>query len=502
MVAFMESNSIEIIAAFVLYLGLMMGIGLLYYCRTSTASDYLLGNRGLHRFVAAISAEASDMSGWLLIGLPGLAYLAGMQAGWVALGLVLGTWANWKYVAPRLRIYTERAGDAITLPDFFKNRFSDRSHLLGGVCAVFILLFFLIYTSAQFVAGGKLFTTVFGIDYVTALLISSLIVVAYTFIGGFRAVCITDTVQGILMFLAILIVPLAALAALGGPLPVIDTLRGFDPSFLNPFTNPDGTPLTLIAIVSLIAWGLGYFGQPHILVRFMAIRDPAEIKQARSIAMVWVIISLAAAIAIGIVGKAFVAAPLTGPDAETIFMVMTGDLFFSFLAGVILCGILAAIMSTASSILLVCASAVSKDLYHSFVRPASSDRELVWVSRVSVLIVAAAAILLGLNPDSFVFLIVAYAWAGFGAAFGPALLMALFWKRTTLQGVLAGILIGGITVIVWKQLLATPFGLYEIVPGFILSLATVWIVSLMTPAPDAATGEVFEQVKEATEKIA
>jgi sodium/proline symporter len=493
-----NTEAAGILAAFVIYLAAMVAIGLFYWRKTTTVSQFILGNRELGRFVAALSAEASDMSGWLLIGLPGLAYASGMQAGWVAIGLTAGTYLNWKYIAPRIRIYSSLAGNSLTLPEFFRNRFSDKSNLMGAVCAACILFFFVIYTSAQFVAGGKLFSTVFGMDYSTALLIGTLIIVAYTFTGGFKAVCITDTIQGILMFFALLIVPVTALFVLGGP---AASGNGMLASFnlLHLFTNPDGSTLPLLAIVSFTAWGLGYFGQPHILVRFMAIRKPEEIRDARRIAMVWVIISLSAAIAVGIIGRAFLSQPLEGPAAETIFMVMTMDMFTAFLAGLILCGILAAIMSTASSILLVTASALSQDVYFPFLRPRAEDRELLWVSRISVLLIAGFALLLGLSPESRVFSIVAYAWAGFGAAFGPALIASLFWKRTTREGVLAGIITGGLTVILWKW--AGIPEIYEIIPGFLLALSAIWIVSRATPAPDPSVMAMFEAAEDETKKI-
>jgi len=489
----MVGNGLEILAAFIVYLGIMVTIGFLYYKKTNSVSDYILGGRGLNRYVTALSAEASDMSGWLLIGLPGLAYLSGMSAIWVALGLIIGTLLNWKFIAKRLRIYTKNANDSLTLPDFFKNRFGDKSDIIGGISAVFILIFFLIYTSAQFVAGGKLFNTVFGIDYTTALLLGSLIVVVYTFTGGFKAVCLTDFIQGCLMFFALLIVPIMALAIIGGPGNVVTGIEQINPALLNPFLDTEGNPLTIIAIVSMLAWGLGYFGQPHILVRFMAIKKPGEINEATVVAMVWVVISLLSAVAIGIIGRVFLSTPLVGADSETVFMVMTGEVFFSFLAGIIFCGILAAIMSTASSQLLVSASAVSQDLYKTYLKADASDRQLIWISRFSVLFVAILAILLAIDPNSFVFNIVSYAWAGFGAAFGPIVIMALFWKRTNLQGALAGIIVGGLTVLIWKQF--EFFGLYEIVPGFVLSLIAIYIVSLKTAPPDEELVKVFEETE-------
>ncbi|ADN35905.1 sodium/proline symporter [Methanolacinia petrolearia DSM 11571] len=489
----MVGNELEILAAFVVYLGVMVTIGFLYYKKTNSVSDYILGGRGLNKFVTALSAEASDMSGWLLIGVPGLAYLSGMSVIWIAIGLIIGTFLNWKFIAKRLRVYTKNANDSLTLPDFFKNRFGDNSDIIGAISAIFILIFFLIYTSAQFVASGKLFNTVFGVDYTTALLIGSLIVVLYTFTGGFKAVCLTDFIQGCLMFFALLIVPIMALAILGGPGNAIAEIEQINPSLLNPFLNPDGSPLTIIAVVSMLAWGLGYFGQPHILVRFMAIKNPGEIKEARAVAMVWVIISLFAAVAIGVIGRVFLPQTLAGAESETVFMVMTGEVFFSFLAGIIFCGILAAIMSTASSQLLVSASAVSQDLYKTYLKSDATDRQLIWISRFSVLAVAICAIVIAVNPDSFVFNIVSYAWAGFGAAFGPIVIMALFWKRTTLQGALAGIIVGGLTVLIWMQF--EFFGLYEIVPGFIFSMIAIYVVSIRTAPPDDSIVKVFEETE-------
>ena len=489
----MVGNELEILAAFVVYLGIMVTIGFLYYKKTNSVSDYILGGRGLNKFVTALSAEASDMSGWLLIGVPGLAYLSGMSVIWIAIGLIIGTFLNWKFIAKRLRVYTKNANDSLTLPDFFKNRFGDNSDIIGAISAIFILIFFLIYTSAQFVASGKLFNTVFGVDYTTALLIGSFIVVLYTFTGGFKAVCLTDFIQGCLMFFALLIVPIMALAILGGPENAISGIEQINPALLNPFLNPDGSPLTIIAVVSMLAWGLGYFGQPHILVRFMAIKNPGEIKDARTVAMVWVIISLFAAVAIGVIGRVFLPQTLVGSESETVFMVMTGEVFFSFLAGIIFCGILAAIMSTASSQLLVSASAVSQDLYKTYLKSDATDRQLIWISRFSVLAVAICAILIAVNPDSFVFNIVSYAWAGFGATFGPIVIMALFWKRTTLQGALAGIIVGGLTVLIWMQF--EFFGLYEIVPGFIFSMIAIYVVSIRTPPPDKAIVKVFEETE-------
>jgi sodium/proline symporter len=489
----MAGDNIGIIIAFFLYIGVMITIGIIYYRKTNNVSDYILGGRGLNSWVTSMSAEASDMSGWLLLGLPGYAYLAGIQASWIAIGLAIGTYLNWKITAKRLRIYTHVASDSLTLPDFLQNRFHEKSKLIGLVMSIFILIFFLIYTSAQFVAGGKLFSTVFGLDYTLSMFIGAFIVVSYTFMGGFMAVCWTDFIQGILMFFAILLVPITALFVLGGPGETISAITSLNPELLNPFSNPDGSPVTFIAIVSLMAWGLGYFGQPHILVRFMAIKSSENLAKSRHIAMVWVILSLSAAVAIGLIGRVFLTKELDGAASETVFMVMTDQLFFSFLAGIVLSGILAAIMSTASSQLLVTATAVSQDIYKSLLRKNAGEKEQVWASRFAVLLVAAVAFFLGLNPENKVLDLVAYAWAGFGATFGPTLLFALFWRRMNRHGALAGIVAGGVTVLLWKN-----FGwidLYEIVPGFIISCLAIYIVSIMTAPPSEAVVAEFDKAK-------
>lgn len=481
-----------IIIAFVIYLGAMMSIGIYYWRKEQNMSDYILGGRKLGAWVTSMSAEASDMSGWMLMGLPGYAYVAGLGAGWIALGLIIGTWANWRFIAARLRKYTEIANNSLTMPDYFQNRFRDHSQVLRIISAVFILIFFLIYTSSGFVAGGKLFHTVFGIPYTWAMILGASVVVFYTFLGGFMAVCWTDFVQGVMMFFAILAVPITASFMMGGPIATGAALSTLSPEMFNPFTTPDGKPLSLIAIISLLAWGLGYFGQPHILVRFMAIRASSEIKQATNIAMTWVILSLSAAVLVGMVGRVYLQQPLEGSAVETVFMVMTHDLYSSFFAGIILSAVLAAIMSTASSQLLVTASAVSQDFYKALIHKTASEKELVWVSRLTVVGVSIIAVLIGLDPNNFVLDMVAYAWAGFGAAFGPTLILSLFWKRMTRNGALAGIIVGGITVLVWKQLAL--FGLYEIVPGFIFSCLAIYVVSLLDTPPAKEITDEFEAV--------
>lgn len=489
----MTGYSTGVLAAFILYLIGMMLIGVIYYRKTHSMSQYILGGRQLGAWVTSMSAEASDMSGWMLMGLPGFAYSSGLQAGWIALGLILGTWANWVFVAKRLRKYTQIANDSLTLPDYFQNRFRDTSQTLRIVSAIFILIFFLIYTSSGFVAGGKLFHTVFGIPYAWAMVVGAFVIVFYTFLGGFMAVCWTDFVQGVMMFFAILVVPIAAMMLIGGPAATYNALHTLNSELFNPFTNPDGKPLSIVAIVSLLAWGLGYFGQPHILVRFMAIRSSAEIKHATRIAMTWVVLSLAAAVLVGMVGRVYLKQPLTtGADVETVFLVMANDLFSSFFAGLVLSAVLAAIMSTASSQLLVTASAFSQDFYKALIRPTASEHELVWVSRLTVVAVTVLGVLLGLDPNNFILDLVAYAWAGFGAAFGPMILMSLFWKRMTRNGALAGIIVGGLTVLIWKQF--AWLGLYEIVPGFAFSLLAIYIVSLLDDPPAQEIMDEFEKV--------
>ena len=488
------TNDVMIINAFVLYIGLMMAIGVYYYRRTKNMSDYFLGNRKLGAWVTSLSAEASDMSGWMLMGVPGFAYLAGLNAGWIAIGIAIGTWANWQFVAARLRRYTELAGNSLTLPEFLQNRYHDTSNLLRIVPAIFILIFFILYTSSGFVAAGKLFETVFGMPFQYAIFLGAGSVVFYTLIGGFLAVSRTDFIQGVMMFFAILIVPTCAAMSLGGFGDTVSAISAYKESMLQPLTKPDGSTMGVIELISLLAWGIGYFGQPHILVRFMAIKSTSELPQATRIAMTWVILSLAAAVAIGMVGTVYLTTPLEGTNAETVFLVMTNQLFPPIIAGLMLSAVLAAIMSTASSQLLVAASAFAQDFYKTLLRKDADQAELVWISRASVLIIASIAVFLGFNPDSFILDMVAYAWAGFGAAFGPALLMSLFWKRTTRRGVIAGIIVGGVTVLVWKQLAL--FGLYEIVPGFVFALIAIYIVSKFDAEPEREILETFDKVGE------
>ena len=481
-----------ILWAFVLYLAVMIGIGLYYSRKQKSLSQYILGDRSLGPWLTSLSAEASDMSGWMLMGLPGYAYLHGLSAFWTASGLILGTWANWVLTAKRLRTYTEIADNSLTIPDYLSNRFKDKKNILRFICAIFIMIFFIIYTSSGFVAAGKLFNTIFNIPYTTALLIGTFVVVFYTFLGGFGAVALTDFVQGTMMFFTVLYVPIAATFALGGPAPTWHALAKEGSDFFSLLPPSSSGMANLILFLSCAGWGLGYFGQPHILVRFMAIGNPDDLKKSTRIAMVWVIISLMAAIAMGIIGKAFLTIPLENANAERVFIIMSQQLATPFFTGIIWSAILAAIMSTASSQLLVTASAVAKDLYQPFIHKGASQKELLLVSRITVLVVALIAIFLASDPNSYIFQIVSYAWAGFGACFGPAILLSLYWKRMTLRGAYAGVLVGGITVLIWRQF--QWLGLYELVPGFLLSALSIIVVSLLDKAPDMDIQNKFDEM--------
>lgn len=489
-------DKIAIGIVFVLYLLSMLAVGTLFFKKTQNLSDYFLGGRKLNSWVVSLSAQASDMSGWLLLGLPGLAYLTGIgEAFWVALGLAIGTYLNWKFISVRLRKYTQIAGDSLTLPDYFENRFRDNTKILRVTSALIILTFFLIYTAAQFVAGAKLFHTVFGISYMTGLIAGVIVIIGYTFLGGFLAVCWTDFIQGMLMFFALIVVPVTAAIYLGGPAITVEKLKSVDPYFINILSAPGGSKLSAMTIISSLAWGLGYFGMPHILVRFMAIKSSSQIKKARIIALVWVVLTLCSAVLVGIIGRVYVAKDLQGNMSETVFMVMVNHMFPTFIAGILLAAILAATMSTADSQLLVTASAISQDFYKALLRRSASDKELLWIGRLTVILVSVIAFLMALNPDSSVFKLVAYAWAGLGAAFGPTIILSLFWKRMNKQGAFAGILSGGITVLIWKQLQGGIFDMYEIVPGFIISTLFIIAVSLFTQPPVKEIEDEFDSIK-------
>ncbi|MCZ4371622.1 sodium/proline symporter PutP [Vibrio diazotrophicus] len=487
-------NSFAITTTFIVYLILMLAIGVYAYQRTKSSSDYFLGGRSLGPWPAALSAGASDMSGWLLLGLPGYAYAAGFEAFWLAGGLLVGTWANWLLVAKRLRTYSVTT-DALTLPEFLSRRFNDKSKLIQTISAFFILLFFLFYTSSGLVAGGKLFETVFGIDYTIAVVIGTICVVSYTLFGGFLAVSWTDLVQGLLMAAALLIVPFAALDGGFGKLDA--ELTAINPELLTLWNGIDGKPLSAIAIISLVAWGLGYFGQPHILARFKASRSNKDLTTARRIAVLWTGLSMFGALLVGFVGLVYVTnhGTLQLEDGEKIFMLLVNAMFHPVIAGILLAAILAAIMSTADSQLLVSSSALAEDFYKQVFKTDASSEEIVRVGRLAVIILSVIALILAMTPDSSVLGLVSYAWAGFGAAFGPALVLSLYWSRMNRNGALAGIIVGGVTIVVWKQLSGGWYDVYEIVPGIILSTIAIVAVSLLTGEPEQAVKSQHQTYK-------
>ncbi|MDK2618696.1 sodium/proline symporter PutP [Vibrio vulnificus] len=493
----MIESSFAITGTFIAYLILMVAIGVYAYKKTSSSSDYFLGGRSLGPWPAALSAGASDMSGWLLLGLPGYAYAAGIESFWLAGGLLVGTWANWLVSAKRLRTYSIQT-DALTLPEFLSRRFDDKSKLIQTISAFFILLFFLFYTSPGLVAGGKLFETVFGLDYSTAVIIGTLCVVSYTLFGGFLAVSWTDLVQGLLMAAALMIVPIAVME--GGFGQLATDMHNINPELLTLWNDAKGEPLSAIAIISLVAWGLGYFGQPHILARFKASRTNRELGTARRIAVGWTALSMAGAILVGLVGLVWVNGhPGTElADGEKIFMLLVNTVFHPVIAGILLAAILAAVMSTADSQLLVSSSALAEDFYKQVIKPDASSQEIVMVGRIGVVVISIIALILAMTPDSSVLGLVSYAWAGFGAAFGPAVVLSLYWKGMNRNGALAGILIGGITIVVWKQLTGGWFDVYEIVPGIIFSTIAIVGVSKLTGGAD---NTVLEQHREFEKKL-
>ncbi|AIS58041.1 MULTISPECIES: sodium/proline symporter PutP [Vibrio] len=475
-------NSFAITTTFIAYLILMLAIGVIAYQRTKNSTDYFLGGRSLGPWPAALSAGASDMSGWLLLGLPGYAYAAGIEALWLAGGLLVGTWLNWLISAKRLRTYSITT-DALTLPEFLSRRFNDNSKLIQVISAFFILLFFLFYTSSGLVAGGKLFETVFGLDYTTAVIIGTVCVVSYTLFGGFLAVSWTDLVQGLLMAAALMIVPIAAME--GGFGQLSTDLSNINPQLLTLWNDTKGEPLSAIAIISLVAWGLGYFGQPHILARFKAARSNKDLTTARRIAVIWTALSMVGAMLVGLVGLIYVTnSGVSIDDGEKIFMLLVNSIFHPVVAGVLLAAILAAIMSTADSQLLVSSSALAEDFYKQLVKKDATSEEIVMVGRIAVVAISIVALILAMTPDSSVLGLVSYAWAGFGAAFGPALVLSLYWSRMNRNGALAGIVIGGVTIVVWKQLTGGWFDVYEIVPGIIFSTIAIVVVSMMTGEPE------------------
>ncbi|WP_071458421.1 sodium/proline symporter PutP [Bacillus massilinigeriensis] len=476
----MSNETLQLISIGI-YMAAMLFIGWYSYRKTSNLTDYMLGGRSLGPAVTALSAGAADMSGWLLMGLPGGIYVTGLASAWIAVGLTVGAYLNWVLVAPRLRSYTQVANDSITIPSYLENRFKDTTKMLRIVSGIVILVFFTFYVSSGMVSGAVFFENSFGLDYLTGLLIVSCVVVAYTLFGGFLAVSYTDFIQGMMMLVALLLVPILGFAKTGGPAETFETVRAIDPALLD-FLK--GT--TIIGIISAAAWGLGYFGQPHIIVRFMAITTVKETKSARRIGMSWMIFSLLGTILTAFIGLAFFEQnpdmKLGNPEAVVIEL---GQIFFHPLfAGFLLAAVLAAIMSTISSQLIVTSSALTEDLYKVLLKKEVSDRHLVFFGRMAVLVVSVVALVLALDPDSTILDLVAYAWAGFGASFGPVILLSLFWKKMTGKGALWGMIAGAVTVIVWSNFKLDHFlfgeTLYEIVPGFLINLLVSIVVSLAT----------------------
>lgn len=510
----MTNNAIVwVLIAFGVYLIGMVFVGAVYMRRNNNSEDYFLGGRNLGGFVAALSAQASDMSGWLLMGLPGAVYAFGTGQAWIAIGLFIGTVCNWLFISARLRRYTIRANNSLTLPMFFENRFHDRKRILLSVSSIIIVIFFLVYTASALAAGGKLFNSIFKIDYRVALTIGTIVILIYTFMGGFMAVCVTDFIQGTLMLVGLLAVPLIAYSTLSGNISDIlnqSGVAGGSASFVNLFEN-NGEPIRAVDIISNLAWGLGYFGMPHILVRFMAVRDEKELKKSKTVAIIWVALSLGFACFIGVIGRAYLYPVILGADGaastENVFIEMITKMFTSqfalpFVGGIFLCGILAAIMSTADSQLLVTASSVAEDIYKGVVKKDAKDEKVLMVSRVTVLAVAVLAYLIALNPNNSIMTLVSDAWAGFGSAFGPIVLLSLFWKRTNFYGALTGIVSGAATVIVWDylpvmngQTIGVATGLYSLVVGFAVSFCCIVLVSLLTPAPSDEILREFEDAK-------
>lgn len=514
------SDTVQILIAMIIYMTAVIVIGLVYAKRANASSEnYFLGGRSLGPWVTAMSAEASDMSGWLLMGLPGVAYWCGIaDAAWTAIGLAVGTYFNWLIVSKRLRRYSVRANNAITLPEFFSNRFREEKKVISSLAAIFILIFFAVYAASCFVTCGKLFSTLFGAPYVAMMIVGAVFVLVYTILGGFLAESASDFMQGIVMFVALIIIVIVATVNAGGLGAVWENAQSI-PGFVDffglatPTLGEDGMQLVengapvfgaaadygILTIFSMMAWGLGYFGMPQVLLRFMAIRDEKELKLSRRVAMIWVLISLAIAVFIGIAGRAlFPVAHLTKASAENIFITISTSFLPPILAGFVMAGILAATISSSDSYLLIAASAFAKNIYQGVMRKKASDKEVLWVSRITLLVLALFAIVIAMDENSVIFQIVSFAWAGFGATFGPLMLFSLFWKRTTRGGAIAGMVSGAAMVFIWKLVL-NPLGgiftIYELLPAFIVSSICIVVVSLLTKKPSKEIEEDFEAVK-------
>ena len=509
----MISGQVGILSAIVIYLLAMVYVGFYFSKKGSgdSADDFYLGGRKLGPLVTAMSAEASDMSSYLLMGLPGLALLSGLaDVGWTAIGLALGTFFNWLIVAKRIRRYTHTCNNSITIPSFFSNRYRDEKKMLQVIAAIFIVIFFIPYTASGFAACGKLFSSLFGVNYLTAMIISAIVIVAYTTLGGFLAASTTDFIQSIIMSVALIVVLIFGVETAGGIGAVIHNASEL-PGYLSMTLSYDvntgkAAPYSALTIVSTAAWGLGYFGMPHILLRFMAIEDEKKLKLSRRVATIWVVISLFVAVFIGVIGytmsKVGALEMLTGSNSETIIVKISALLsqhgvIFALLAGVILAGILASTMSTSDSQLLAASSAVSSDILGAFRKDSSNKNGSMAAARITLLVISVVAAFIARNPDSSVFAIVSFAWAGFGAAFGPVVLFSLFWKRTNKWGALAGMVCGGSMVFIWKYLIR-PLGgiwnIYELLPAFLIACAAIVIVSLLTPKPSKEIEEEFDRV--------
>ena len=497
------SDSTYQLISLIIYFVAMLAIGYYAYRRTTGHEDYMLAGRRLNPVTAALSAGASDMSGWLMMGLPGAIYAVGLIESWIAVGLTIGAYLNWRLVAPRLRAYTETARNSITIPSFFENRLHDRSRSLRVASGAIVLVFFTFYVSSMMVAGGEFFVLAFGTSYLTGMLIVVAVTLSYTLFGGFLAASLTDVVQGTMMMLALLAVPVVAITTLGGVGPTLDAIREVDTTRLSFFADAGLTGATVIGVISALAWGLGYFGQPHIIVRFMAMRAPSSAKTARLVGISWMAISLAGAVVAGLIGIAYFHRAGTPLDnSEHVVLALTQDLFHPLIVGFVFAAVLAAIMSTVSSQLIVSSSAFVEDLFRIFKRDASGGL-LVMLGRATVLAVAVIAMLMALNPSDTILGLVAFAWAGFGASFGPAILLSLFWRRLTNWGALAGMVTGAVTVFLWSNFGPEVFGvtLYEIVPGFVANLVVSVVVSRLTySADDEMEREFTEAVGNARAK--
>ena len=514
------TKTTQILIAMLVYMASVVAIGILCARRANKNSDeFFLGGRSLGPWITAMSAEASDMSGWLLMGLPGVAYWCGIaDAAWTAIGLAAGTYINWLLVSKRLRVYSEKAGGAITLPEYFSNRFHEVKKVIMSIAAIFILIFFTVYAASCFVTCGKLFSTLFDLPYIPMMMLGALFVLIYTVVGGFLAESVSDFMQAIVMLVALSVVVVVGTSAAGGLGAVVANAKAI-PGFFEFFgmatpTTVDGVQQVVggvpqfsaaakygfLSVVSTMAWGLGYFGMPQVLLRFMAIRDRNELTRSRRIATVWVVISLAVAVFIGLVGRALYPAELlTSSSAENVFILLSTNLLPALIAGFVMAGILAATISSSDSYLLIASSALAKNVYQGIFRKQASDKQVLWISRLTLLAITLVAIFIALDEESVIFTIVSFAWAGFGATFGPLVLFSLFWKRINRAGAIAGMLGGGVMVFVWKlaiRPLGGAFNIYELLPAFLFSCVCIVVASLLTAPPSADIQREFDEVKQ------